>query len=463
MEFSALDLTFDVCIMSALLVLGKIIRTRIPLLQNLFIPSALIAGFIGIILGPFCLNWVPLSSQASSYAGILIAVLFATMYLGRRSEGSFKDMFRRVGDTFMLNGAAEILQYGVALVLGGILIATVFQGVTAWFPIFMPGGSMRPGPNMTTSIVAGDISAAIGSVFEEGGWAEATTVGQTFATFGLLGGIISGIIAINYCANRGWTTEIRKVKDMPEEVRVGLVPEKDRTPMGENTVNPMSIDPLAWHLALVMVAVGGAYLINEGLKILFPQVSVPVYGIALVVGVILFALLKLIKLDSYVDTRVVSRIGSCATDYLVAFGVATININVVMQYWAIILVLCILGFVLVALYFFIISRHLFSDHWVERGIFIWGWSTGVMSIAVLLLRVVDPEFRTSALEDSGFAWIFVSFIDIALVTFLPMFVMQGLGIAAGAVCCLIAAAMLVATAFIYGWRNSQGTKVFPKQ
>ena len=319
MEFSALDLTFDVCIMSALLVLGKIIRTRVPLLQNLFIPSALIAGFMGIILGPFCLNWVPLSSQASSYAGILIAVLFATLYLGRRSQGSFKEMFRQVGDTFMLNGAAEILQYGIALILGGILIATVFQGVTEWFPILMPGGFV--GGHGT--------AAAIGSVFEEGGWAEATTVGQTFATFGLLGGIISGIVAINYCANKGWTTEIRKVKDMPEEVRVGLVPEKDRTPMGENTVNPMSIDPLAWHVALVMVAVGGAYLINAGLKILFPQVSVPVYGIALLVGVVLFALLKLIKLDSYVDQRVVSRIGSCATDYLVAFGVATININVV--------------------------------------------------------------------------------------------------------------------------------------
>ena len=72
-----------------------------------------------------------------------------------------------------------------------------------------------------------DVYKRQGSVFEEGGWAEATTVGQTFATFGLLGGIISGIIAINYCANQGWTTEIRKVKDMPEEVRVGLVPEKD--------------------------------------------------------------------------------------------------------------------------------------------------------------------------------------------------------------------------------------------
>mgnify|MGYP000818542800 CR=1 FL=1 len=79
MEFSALDLTFDVCIMSALLVLGKIIRTRVPLLQNLFIPSALIAGFIGIILGPFCLNWVPLSSQASSYAGIPVSYTHLTL------------------------------------------------------------------------------------------------------------------------------------------------------------------------------------------------------------------------------------------------------------------------------------------------------------------------------------------------------------------------------------------------
>lgn len=453
MDFSAIDLTFDVCIMSALLLVSQVIRTRVKFLQNWFIPSALLAGFFGIILGKFCLNWIPLSSQASSYAGILIAVLFATMYLGRRNEGSFKDMFRRVGDTFMLNGAAEILQYGVALVLGGILIATVFQGVNEWIPILMPGGFV--GGHGT--------AAAIGSVFEKGGWAEGLSVAQTFATFGLLGGILSGIICINYCVRKGWTTEIREIKDMPKDFRVGLVPEKDRTPMGDNTVNPMAIDPLAWHLVLVMTAVGGAYLINEGLQILFPQVSVPVYGIALVVGVILFAILKLIKLDSYVDQRVVSRIGSCATDYLVAFGVATININVVLQYWAIILVLCLLGFLLVAFYFFFFSRHLFSDHWVERGIFIWGWSTGVMSIAVLLLRVVDPEFKTTVLEDSGFAWIFVSFVDVAVVTFAPMLVMQGWGIATGAILCLIALAMLGATALMYGWCNRAGQKVFLKR
>ncbi|MFR5827910.1 MAG: hypothetical protein ACLUE1_01965 [Adlercreutzia equolifaciens] len=50
---------------------------------------------------------------------ILIAVLFATLYLGRRSQGSFRRC--SVGGRFMLNGTAEILQYGIALILGGIL------------------------------------------------------------------------------------------------------------------------------------------------------------------------------------------------------------------------------------------------------------------------------------------------------------------------------------------------------
>ncbi|MEF2655712.1 MAG: hypothetical protein U0M72_04695 [Eggerthellaceae bacterium] len=453
MDFTPLALLYDVCIISALIVVAKIIRARVSFFQNLFIPTALIAGFLGVILGKYGLNVLPLSSQASSYAGILIAVLFATMYLGKRDKAGFREMFKRVGDTFLLNGAAEIMQYGIALVLGGLLFAFVFPDVISWFAIMMPGGFV--GGHGT--------AAAMGAVFENAGWSEAITIGQTFATFGLLGGIFSGIVAINYCARKGYTTEIKKIGDMPDEYKTGLVPDGKRLPMGENTVSPMSLDPMAWHLSLILVAVGGAYLINEGLKILIPSVSIPIYGIALIVGVLLFSLLKLIKLDSYVDSNVVSRMGSCATDYLVAFGVATINVNVVMQYWQPILILCLLGFAQVIFFFFFFSRHLFKDHWVERGIYIWGWSTGVMSIAVLLLRIVDPEFKTGVLEDSGFAWIFVSFIDIALVTFLPLFVMQGLGLVAGVVLLLIAAVLLGLAAVIYGVFNKNGKKVFPSK
>lgn len=453
MEFTPLSLVYDVCIISALIVVAKIIRARIAIFQNLFIPTALIAGFLGVILGKYGFNVLPLSDQASNYAGILIAVLFATMYLGKREKSGFREMFKSVGDTFLLNSAAEIMQYGLALVIGAFLFAFVFPDVISWFAVMMPGGFV--GGHGT--------AAAMGAVFQDAGWADAITIGQTFATFGLLGGIFSGIVAINYCARKGYTTEIKKIGDMPEEYKTGLVPEGKRLTMGENTVNPMSLDPMAWHLALIMVAVGGAYLINEGLKILIPSVSIPIYGLALIVGVLLFLVLRLIKLDKYVDSNVVSRMGSCATDYLVAFGVATINVNVVMQYWQPILILCALGFAQVIIFFFLFSRHLFRDHWVERGIYIWGWSTGVMSIAVLLLRIVDPEFKTGVLEDSGFAWIFVSFIDIALVTFIPLFVIQGLGLVAGVTLCVIAAVLLGLAAAIYGVFNKQGKKVFPPQ
>ncbi len=81
MDFSALDLTYDVCIISLLMLIAKLVRIRMRPLQNLFIPTALIAGFFGVLLGSHGLGVITLSSQASSYAGILITVLFATMYL----------------------------------------------------------------------------------------------------------------------------------------------------------------------------------------------------------------------------------------------------------------------------------------------------------------------------------------------------------------------------------------------
>ena len=106
----------------------------------------------------------------------------------------------------------------------------------------------------------------------------------------------------------------------------GLVKEEDQTEFGKNTVNAMSIDTLTWHFTLLMVAVGAAYLINNELKILIPSVSFPVYGIALICSVVLQGILKLLKLDGYVDKKIITHIGSSATDYLVAFGVASINI-----------------------------------------------------------------------------------------------------------------------------------------
>ena len=245
--------------------------------------------------------------------------------------------------------------------------------------------------------------------------------------------------------------------ELPEDMKTGLIAEENRTSMGKNTVSPMSIDPLTWHITLVLVAVGLAYLINEGLKIVFPSLSFPVYGLALITSILLQWVLSLFKLNQYVDKQVVTRVGSTATDYLVGFGVASINVNIVLKYWIPIVVLSALGLILVVFWQFVISKRFFHNYWFERGIYIFGLSTGVMATGVILLRVTDPEFKSGVLEDFGFALIFLSIMDMLIVSLSPMFIVNGMGTIAGIVYCLIALACLLLSAKVFGIQKDNGT------
>ena len=50
MEIHAVNIIYDICIMSALMLIAKIIRTKIKIIQKLYIPSALVAGFLGFVI-----------------------------------------------------------------------------------------------------------------------------------------------------------------------------------------------------------------------------------------------------------------------------------------------------------------------------------------------------------------------------------------------------------------------------
>lgn len=418
MEFSALSLLYDVAWMSSLLLLAKIIRSKVKIVQRMYIPSALIAGFLGLLLGKQFLNVVPFSNEISSYAGILIAFVFGSMFIGNKNKVSFKKMFDSVGDSFLVNAAAEIAQFGLFILLGVTILPMLFNGINKAFGLLLPAGFV--GGHGT--------AAAIGGVLVENGWLDAVSIGQTFATIGLLGGIIGGVTIINIGARKGKTSIIKSVEDLQEEMLTGLVKEEDRSVFGSNTVNAMSIDTLTWHFSLILIAVGMAYGVNTILKSLLPSVSFPVYGLALICSIILQNFLKLVRLDEYVDKKIITHIGSSATDYLVAFGVASINISVVVKYLVPIVVLAIIGFAFVITWFWVVSPRFFKNYWFERGIYIFGLSTGVMATGVILLRVTDPEFKSGVLEDFGFAWIFLSFMDMFLVSFSPVFVLNNWGI-----------------------------------
>ena len=76
------------CGLCILLVLGKLIRSKIRILQKLYLPTSVIAGILGLILvqafsqggHPELLsNW---TAGWSKLPGLLINVVFAALFLG---------------------------------------------------------------------------------------------------------------------------------------------------------------------------------------------------------------------------------------------------------------------------------------------------------------------------------------------------------------------------------------------
>ncbi|SJZ69085.1 sodium/glutamate symporter [Selenihalanaerobacter shriftii] len=444
MQFGPYDLLMDFGLMSGLLFIAQVLRSRIKLIQNLYLPSSLIAGFLGLFLGPQFLGWLPFSDQMASYAYMLVVVLFATLFIGKKQQTSVKKVIDKVGDTFTLNLAAEIGGFGTSLLIGGFILKKFFPDVPEMFAILQPAG-----------FVGGHgYAAAIGGTLKTvAGWKEALTIGQTFATVGILSGVFGGLVLINIATRIKATRFIKTMAELPDSMRTGLVPEDKRNTMGQETVNPMSIDPLSWHLLLVLIATAGGYYSYYGFKAILPEITLPMMCLSMLSGVLLHFILKAVGLGDYVDRKVITRIGSTATDYLVGFGVASIKVAIVVKYAAPIIIMTAIGVGYGIFFLFFVGRKLFQNFWFERSIFVYGWSTGVVAMGVTLLRIVDPEFESGTLEDYGMAYMVIAFIELAIVSIVPLYVAKGNVMLSGAILLAIWAILLLITAWKYGVRD----------
>lgn len=94
MNFNLWSLVTDTALMGGLMLVGQLLRAKVKIFQKTLMPASLIGGFIGLILGPNVLNLLPFSGQLASYAGVLIAVVFAAMAIG--DESIKKEQIKRV-------------------------------------------------------------------------------------------------------------------------------------------------------------------------------------------------------------------------------------------------------------------------------------------------------------------------------------------------------------------------------
>ncbi len=441
--FTPWVLLTDLGIISALILVGKFIRVKVKLIQQLFIPPSLIAGVLGLAFGPNGLGWLPLSGSMGTYAAVLIALVFGALPLSS-PKFSTKEIAGRVGPMWAYAQLGMLLQWGIMGVFGLFVMKLIWPDLNDAFGIMLSTGFY--GGHGT--------AAAIGEAFNGLGWDEAASLGMTTATMGVIFAIIGGLVMIKWAAKNKQTAFIADFADLPNELRSGLIPEEKREPIGTTTTSAISIEPLTFHLALVLLVAFLGYSMSVGVKQLYPQLELPVFSCAFIVGLVLKKIFDATKVTNYICPNTTQRIGSMATDLLVAFGVASIKLGVVMKYAVPLVVLMLAGAVIVFAITFFFGRKLSKTYWFERTIFAWGWWTGTMAMGIALIRIVDPKLASKAMDDYALAYLPIAPVEILLITFVPIMFVNGMGLWLS-LGCLALSALIVLLAVKMGWWNKK--------
>lgn len=441
-EYGPWTLLTDLGMIYALILIGKFIRVKVQFIQKLFIPPSLIAGFLGLALGPGGANILPFSSELSNYAGVLIALVFASLPLSS-PKFTFKEVSKRVGPIWAFAQLGMILQWALVGLFGLFVLNVLWPQLHPAFGIMLPAGFY--GGHGT--------AAAMGDAFSNLGWEEAKSLAMTTATVGILVGIILGVTFIKRATVKKESAFISDFSSLPNELRTGLTPLEQREESGTTTTSSISIESLGFHVAFLFLAAFMGYLLSQGVKAYYPRLEIPIFSASFIIALLMKKGLDATGVSDYICPKQINSLGSSFTDLLVACGVASIKLSVVVKYAIPLLVLVAFGVFVVWLTVFYLGKRLLPNYWFERSIFAWGWWTGTMAIGIALLRIVDPKTESNALDDYALAYLPIAPVEILIITFVPILFVSGYG-AYFLLFLLLISALILFIAKRMGWWKS---------
>ena len=232
-------------VLSLLLVIGKILRVRIPFLQRLYLPSSVIGGILGLVVVTALGEHAPaeITGGMRAIPGFMINVIFATLFLGAATP-KLGTVIRFAFPQLCLGQIIAWGQYVLGLGLAGFVFVRVFDVPAAF------GNLLEIGFEGGHGTVAGMAEA-----FTKQGWEEGAALGFTIATVGMILGIAVGMVLVNWAYSKGIVKAVRPFNERSREERRGIHARDRRPSAGAQTVYSDSIDSLAWHFAIVGLAV----------------------------------------------------------------------------------------------------------------------------------------------------------------------------------------------------------------
>ena len=390
------------CLLSTLLVLGKVIRISVPLLQRCYLPSSVIGGIVGLVLFQCFPGWfqADVVSAVSKLPGFMINVVFATLFLGVVTP-PLKKVFTRAFPQLCFGQMLAWGQYVIGFAVVGFLLIPLW----GMHPAF--GNLLEIGFQGGHGTVSG-----MAESFRTLGWADGIALGYTVATAGMVLGVTIGVMLVNWAGRKGYVKNIRCFEEQNKLQQLGIYHCEERPEAGKQTVYCDSIDSLAWHIALVGISILIGFGMLKGLQHLeigvCPDASTrfftgfPLFPFCMIGGLLLQKAAQKVKVHTLIDHGQMQRLAGAALDFLVLSAMATIKLSVVIENWQSLLIIIVLGTLFAVGMVMFVAPRLFPESWFECAIADFGQALGVTATGLLLLRTADPENKTCAAEAFGY-------------------------------------------------------------
>ena len=375
--------------LSVLLLMGVGLRARVGFFQRFLVPSCLIGGVSGLVLmhtGVFGIESVTIEAFAYHFFNISFISVGLTRDDNGREPKTKMQMIKGPAWMALMQG----LTFPMQAVLGGLLVILLGWFGVQLFPTFgflVPLG-FNEGPGQALSI---------GKVWEGVGFSDAATIGLTFAAVGYFFAFFIGVPLVNRGIRSGRATF--GSRQLPRDFLTGILNRQGTAESaGRLTIHSGNAETLAFQSALV----GGVYGITYGIiqfigGFLPADVAGMLWGFFFFFGlgialVVKWAMQRL-NIQSLADAGVQRRITGFSVDFLIMATVAAIELKIVWDYLLPIGLIALVNGVMTTALVVYFGRRL-SAYSLERTAAIYGVVTGTVSCGLLLLRIVDPDFKT---------------------------------------------------------------------
>lgn len=469
-----------VCAICLLMLIANVLRRKIRFLRRSLMPTAVIAGFLGLIIKEIVLVFTQFNIfSVVTLEGIVFHFLsIGFIALCLRDKDDYAKDFDK---TAVKGGRVN------AFKSGGVIVSTyLFQGIVGIITImllavtFMPDLNMGVGLMLPLGFGQGPSQASnIGGVWDIDGIFSAfkgeglaRNYGITIAGLGFVWASIVGVIMVNSVAKKKGLMINKNEFQKSGELNSHSIEGANEIPLSE------SIDKFTLQICMV----GSVYLVTlgiiVGIEALFNLTGIKtlidliptIWGFSFMISVLVALVAKLIMQKlfrkgimhrKYPNSYMMNRISGAAFDISITSALCLISVTTLGILWVPVLLISTVGGIGTIFFLRFLCNRVYKGYKDEAFLAMYGMLTGTISNGMILLREIDNEFLTPAADD------LVVGSSTGIILGFPLLLLIPIGVADGGanifwVLGIIFVYMMGLIAFQLGWFSKLFRKLFNK-